>query len=86
MRASLARIFQVIWKEVIQIRRDKRMFGIVLMMPVLELFIFGYVVATVVDDIALAVCDYSQTAESRAYVDQLVARIDQVLGQDGHLI
>ena len=71
MRASLARIFQVIWKEVIQIRRDKRMFGIVLMMPVLELFIFGYVVATEVDDIALAVCDYSQTAESRAYVDQL---------------
>lgn len=71
MRASLARIFQVIWKEVIQIRRDKRMFGIVLMMPVLELFIFGYVVATEVDDIALAVCDYSHTAESRAYVDQL---------------
>lgn len=71
MRASLARIFQIIWKEVIQIRRDKRMFGIVLMMPVLELFIFGYVVATEVDDIALAVCDYSQTAESRAYVDQL---------------
>lgn len=71
MRASLARIFQVIWKEVIQIRRDRRMFGIVLMMPVLELFIFGYVVATEVDDVALAVCDYSQTAESRAYVDQL---------------
>ncbi|MEB2285188.1 MAG: hypothetical protein B6D46_07725 [Polyangiaceae bacterium UTPRO1] len=71
MRASLARIFRVIWKEVIQIRRDRRMFGIVLMMPVLELFIFGYVVATEVDDVALAVCDYSRTAESRAYVDQL---------------
>ncbi|MCC6850092.1 MAG: ABC transporter permease [Deltaproteobacteria bacterium] len=71
MRASLARMLQVIWKEVIQIRRDRRMFGIVLMMPVLELFIFGYVVATEVDDIALAVCDYSRSAESRAYIDQL---------------
>ncbi len=71
IRASLARIFQVVWKEVIQIRRDRRMFGIVLLMPVLELFIFGYVVATEVDDVALAVCDYSQSAESRAYVDQL---------------
>lgn len=70
-RASLARIFQVVWKEGIQIRRDHRMFGIVLLMPVLELFIFGYVVATEVDDVALAVCDYSQSAESRAYVDQL---------------
>lgn len=69
--ASLARIFQVFWKEVVQIRRDQRMFGIVLLMPVLELFIFGYVVATEVNDVALAVCDYSQTAESRAYVDQL---------------
>jgi ABC-2 type transport system permease protein len=47
------------------------MFGLVLMMPVLELFIFGYVVATEIKDIALAVCDYSHSAESRAYTDQL---------------
>jgi drug efflux transport system permease protein len=71
MFASLARIFQVVWKEVVQIRRDRRMFGIVLLMPVLELFIFGYVVATEITGVALAVCDYSQSAESRAYVDQL---------------
>ena len=50
------------------------MFGLVLMMPVIELFIFGYVVATDIDDIDLAVCDYSQTAESRAYVEQLDAQ------------
>lgn len=72
MRASLSRILHVVWKEVIQIRRDRRMFGLVLLMPVMELFIFGYVVATDVDDIALAVCDYSHSAESRTYVDQLV--------------
>ncbi len=71
MWESVHRIVEVVWKEVLQIRRDKRMFGIVLLMPVLELFIFGYVVATEVDDVALAVCDYSHTAESRAYVDQL---------------
>jgi ABC-2 type transport system permease protein len=65
MLASLARILEIVWKEVLQIRRDKRMFGIVLLMPVLELFIFGYVVATEVDDVALAVCDYSHSAESR---------------------
>ena len=71
MRASCARIFQIVWKEVIQIRRDRRMFGLVLLMPVMELFIFGYVVATDLDNIDLAVCDYSQSAESRAYVEQL---------------
>jgi ABC-2 type transport system permease protein len=71
MRGSLARIYQIVWKEVIQIRRDRRLFGLVLLMPVLELFIFGYVVATDIDEIGLAVCDYSQTAQSRAYVQQL---------------
>lgn len=69
--ASLARIFHIVWKELIQIRRDQRMFGLTLMMPVLELLIFGYVVATDVEEISLAVCDYSHSAESRAYVAQL---------------
>jgi drug efflux transport system permease protein len=72
MTASLARIFQIVWKEVIQIRRDRRMFALVLMMPLMELMIFGYVVSTDINNIDLAVCDYSHTAESRAYVDQLV--------------
>jgi len=71
MRASLARIIHLVRKEMIQIRRDRRMFGLVLLMPVLELFIFGYVVAIDIDNIDLAVCDYSHSAESRAYVEQL---------------
>jgi ABC-2 type transport system permease protein len=69
--ASLSRIYHVVWKELVQMRRDRRMFGLVLMMPILELMIFGYVVATDVDNIDTAVCDYSQSAESRAYVAQL---------------
>ena len=71
MYASLSRIYHVVWKELVQMRRDRRMFGLVLMMPILELMIFGYVVATDVDNIDTAVCDYSQSAESRAYVAQL---------------
>jgi ABC-2 type transport system permease protein len=69
--ASLSRILHIVWKELVQIRRDRRMFILVMMMPLLELLIFGYVVATDVDHISLAVCDYSHTAESRAYVEQL---------------
>lgn len=71
MLSSLLRILEIIRKEIIQIRRDRRMFGLVLMMPVVELFIFGYVVANDVDNIDLAVCDYSQTPESRSLVEQL---------------
>ncbi|MCX8070949.1 MAG: ABC transporter permease [Candidatus Binatia bacterium] len=72
MNGSLSRIAHVVWKEFIQLSRDRRMFGLVLLMPVIELFIFGYVVATDITDIALAVCDYDRTASSRGYVDHLV--------------
>ncbi len=72
MRASLSRIAHVMWKEFIQLSRDRRMFGLVLLMPVIELIIFGYVVATDITDIALAVCDYDRSASSRNYVDHLV--------------
>ena len=70
MKASLGRIAQIVWKEIIHFRRDRRMFGLILLMPVLELFIFGYVVATDIDQIPIAVCDFDRTAESRAYVEQ----------------
>jgi ABC-type multidrug transport system permease subunit len=72
MIASLSRIYQIVWKEVIQLGRDRRMFGMVLMMPLLELIIFGYVVATDITDIDLAVCDFDQSAQSRTYIDQVV--------------
>ncbi len=72
MVASLTRILHVTWKEVIQMVRDPRTFGMVLIMPILELLIFGYVVAIDITDIRLAVCDYDQSAQSRAYVDHLV--------------
>jgi ABC-2 type transport system permease protein len=72
MTASLSRIFRVVWKEVIQISRDRRMFSMILIMPLLELIIFGYVVATDITNIDLAVCDFDQSTESRSYVDQLV--------------
>lgn len=71
MRASFGRLLAIVGKELVEIRRDRRMFGLVLVLPVLELLIFGYVVATDIDDIELAVCDYSHSAESRAYVEQL---------------
>ena len=72
MTAALSRIVHIVWKEVIQMSRDRRMFSMILIMPLLELIIFGYVVATDITDIDLAVCDYDQSAESRTYVDQIV--------------
>jgi ABC-2 type transport system permease protein len=72
MKESALRIAHIVWKEVLQITRDRRMFSLVLMMPVIELLIFGYVVATDITNIALAVCDWDRSASSRGYVEHLV--------------
>jgi len=72
MGASLSRIAHVVRKEVIQIRRDRRMFGLILVMPLIQLLIFGYVVATDIEHIGLAICDYDRSPHSRAYAEQLV--------------
>jgi len=72
MTDSLSRIIHVVWKEIIQLSRDRRMFTMILLMPIMELFIFGYVVATDITNVDLAVCDYDQSTESRAYVDHIV--------------
>jgi len=72
MITSLSRIFHIVWKEGIQLSRDRRMFSMILIMPLLELIIFGYVVATDITDIDLAVCDYDQSTESRTYIDHIV--------------
>ncbi len=72
MTASLSRILHIVWKEVIQISRDRRMFTMILLMPLMELLIFGYVVASDITDIDLAVCDFDHSTESRAYVEHIV--------------
>lgn len=72
MTASLSRIFYVMWKEVIQITRDQRMFRMILIMPLMQLTIFGYVVSSDITDIDTAVCDYDQSTESRAYIEHIV--------------
>jgi ABC-2 type transport system permease protein len=72
MTASLSRIVHVVWKEVIQITRDRRMFTMILIMPLMELIIFGYVVAMDITDIDTAVCDFDQSTESHAYVEHII--------------
>lgn len=73
MASCLSRVVHLVWKEIIQIGRDRQMLSLLLIMPLLEMTIFGYVVAIDVENIGLAVCDFSRSAESRAYVAQLLS-------------
>ena len=68
----MKRILQVVRKEFIQIRRDKGLMRMVVLAPMLQLVIYGYVVATDIRALPLAVFDQSNSTESRRLVDRFV--------------
>jgi len=59
------RIRLLIWKEFAQLRRDPLLLRLLLIMPVLQLVMFGYVVGADVKDLKTAVVDLDRTATSR---------------------
>lgn len=66
------RLWAIVRKEFIQIKRDPPSLVIVFVMPVMMLLIFGYAVNTDVNHMPLAVCDQDNTRESRLLAENLV--------------
>jgi len=61
---SLKRIRLLIWKEFTQLRRDPMLIRLLMLMPVLQLILFGYVVAVDVRNLSTAVVDLDHSAIS----------------------
>lgn len=68
-----ARIKAIFAKELLQLRRDKMTFGMVVMIPLIQLILFGYAINTNVKDIPVGVVDQSQTTLSRVLVQTVAA-------------
>lgn len=66
------RIKHMLVKEFIQIFRDPKMRGIVFLMPVIQLLVFGYAVTTDVKHIATAIYDLDNSAASRELVASFI--------------
>ncbi len=64
------RIKHMLIKEFIQIFRDPKMIGIIFLMPIIQLLVFGYAVTTDVKHVATAVYDLDDSIASR----ELIAR------------
>ena len=62
-----ARLWTMIRKEFVQMRRDKATLRLVLVVPVLQLVIFGYAIHTDVRNLPTTVFDQSRTQESRSW-------------------
>ena len=64
-------IWPMLWKEFIQMRRDRLTLGMMLGIPAIQLTMFGYAIQTEVRHLPTVVLDESRSSESLALVDQL---------------
>ncbi|MES0826410.1 ABC transporter permease [Ruegeria sp. SCP11] len=62
---SPRRIAAVLKKELLQLRRDKMTFAMVIMIPLIQLLLFGYAINTNLRHVPVALVDESQTELSR---------------------
>src|SRR5712671_6753075 len=69
----MKRIYQIIRKEFIQIRRDSGLMRMVILTPLIQLLIYGYVVATDIRALPVVVYDQSESEESRRMVDRFIS-------------
>ncbi|MEZ4587943.1 MAG: ABC transporter permease [Gemmatimonadales bacterium] len=60
--------WSMLWKEFIQMRRDKFTLGLMIGTPAIQLALFGYAIQTEVRHLPAVVLDESHSAESRALV------------------
>jgi ABC-2 type transport system permease protein len=73
MIKSVYRIQAIFIKELMQLKRDRMTFAMVIMIPLVQLILFGYAINTNVRHIPVAVVDHSQSAMSRVLVQTVAA-------------
>lgn len=73
MRGFLAPLLAVATKEVLQTARDPRMMGLLLIVPAVQLLVFGNAVDLDVDRVGTVVVDLDRSMRSREHLDALLA-------------
>ncbi|MCL1140920.1 ABC transporter permease [Shewanella pneumatophori] len=70
---TLYRLQAIVTKELTQLKRDRMTFGMVIMIPLIQLMLFGFAINTNIRDIPVGVVDQSQTALSRVLIQTVTA-------------
>jgi ABC-2 type transport system permease protein len=68
----MKRVLRIVKKELIELRGDKRLFGLVIMAPIIQLTMLGYAATNDVRDVPLVVVDSDRSRESR----ELISKFD----------
>ncbi len=75
--SALHRITAIAAKEFKQLSRDRVTFGMIVMIPLMQLMLFGFAINTMIRHVPIAVVDNSGSAAARAITEQ--ARVTQVV-------
>jgi drug efflux transport system permease protein len=67
---DLRRILYVMWKEVIELRQDPRIFGIIFIAPVVQLAVLGYAATTDVRNVPIVVVDADRSTDSQDLISR----------------
>ena len=68
----MQRLRFLVWKEFLELRQNPRLFGVVVIAPILQLTMLGYAATTDVRDVPVVIADGDRSPGSRA----LVARFE----------
>ncbi len=70
-RLAQSTLWPMLWKELVQLRRDRFTLGMMLGIPAIQLALFGYAIQTDVRHLPTVVLDESRTPESRRLVETM---------------
>jgi ABC-2 type transport system permease protein len=70
--AGRQRLINLVWKEFLELRQNPRLFGIVIVAPIIQLTLLGYAATTDVRDVPVIVADGDRSPASR----RLIARFE----------
>ncbi len=65
----MKRVFYVVRKEFLQMKRDRRMVGMLFVAPILQLVLLGYAASLDIRNIPMVVCDLDNSKQSRELVE-----------------
>lgn len=70
---NLTRLYHILKKEFTQLFRDRQLLAQIMIAPIIQLILFGYVVSTDVNNISAIVYDLDNSASSRQVVKKFIA-------------
>jgi drug efflux transport system permease protein len=67
------RVAFLVWKELIELKEDPRLFAIVIAAPLVQLFMLGYAATTDVREVPVVIADADRSTESRDLIARFTA-------------